>query len=145
MPNFLHVDSQRRTWHGLKNARPHCFHLTPTTQFRVSPFDGMSKSAARRRQRDTQGQCILPPPTPDPEVGYVSIGTGQRCKEAILIDLRRRLEEDRHRGLRLGPNPTYPTAEECYECMFVRAAVMSTIERCATSLFVNAPNVLTHS
>lgn len=67
---------------------------------------------------------MVTPPIPDPTIGYVPIGVGQRCLEAILMPIRRELSanvdgHDDRRGLRLGPNATYPSAEDCYECAYV--------------------------
>lgn len=97
------------------SEQKNCTKAAPPVEYRVFPFNSQGKKALKAQRRDAQGQCMVAPPAPDPDAGYVPIGTGQRCKEAILTDLRRRLQEDHRRGLRVGPNPTYPTADECYE------------------------------
>ena len=92
--------------------------LPHPSQIPVLPLSGSAKKVQKLRSRDNVGTCILPPPVPNPAIGYVAIGENERCLEAHLTPLRRLMEEEEHQGreLRLGPSPTYPTSTQCYDC-----------------------------
>lgn len=90
----------------------------------MTPLGGNSKQITAARRNDGQGTCIGPRPSPPPpSIGYTLLAPNERCLEAVVTPLRRRLkthddQEDGHgtRELVIGPNPTYPTSQECFEC-----------------------------
>lgn len=70
-----------------------------------------SPTNAKRSSTTNSGDiCIIPEPPPNTTTGYRLVGPNQRCKEAVITNLRRRLTTG-----------TYPTATECTEdasCQF---------------------------
>jgi hypothetical protein len=70
------------------------------------------------RHKDSKGTCMMSrPPSPGPSEGYALVGPNERCLEAEVTPLRRLTDgELERRGLIIGPNPTYPTKQDCYEC-----------------------------
>ncbi len=83
----------------------------------MTPFSGSDKKLAAIRRKEGQGTCIMPPAVPNNTVSFALVANNERCLEAEVTPLRRLLQEQHdRRGLVIGPNPTFPTEQQCFEC-----------------------------
>lgn len=87
----------------------------------MAPLSGSSKRVAKARRKDGYGTCIPPHPVaPNDTAGYYLVAPFTRCLEAELTPLRRLMAEGHERrSLSIGPNSTFPTEQQCYDCTYI--------------------------